>query len=527
MLGSLATLCALSTATLVPPVPADPDQPFAIQVVDRATGRGVPLVELRTTGQAVYVTDSAGRVAFDEPGLMDQDVFFTISSHGYEFPKDGFGIRGARLKTVPGGSARVEIDRKNLAERLYRVTGGGIYRDTVRLGLAAPIAHPVLNAKVMGQDSVLTVVYRGQVHWFWGDTNWPAYPLGDFQSPGAVSKLPGQGGLDPAVGIDLTYFTNPETGFARGTAKMPGDGPTWISGLAVLPDESGRERLYGGYAKIKPPLETYENGVMVWNDDTSAFDRVKPLPKGLPDYPEGHTFTLTEPDGATYLYFARPYPYLRVKADGPSYLDPSAYEGFTCLADGSTPSDPKVDRDEAGAVRYAWKRGQPAFTLKQQEALTKRELLQPGEGLIAMHDVETGRSIHPHGGSVAWNPFLKRWLMLFVEAGGQSSYLGEVYLSTSEAPEGPWAFARKVVTHDKYSFYNPRHHPFLDQDGGRLIHFEGTYVTTFSGNEHPTPYYDYNQVMYRVDLADPRLGLPATDRPNPIRAVLPAPRSPR
>ena len=45
-----------------------------IQVVDEATGRGVPLVELRTVNQVRYVTDSNGVVAFDEPGLMGRKV---------------------------------------------------------------------------------------------------------------------------------------------------------------------------------------------------------------------------------------------------------------------------------------------------------------------------------------------------------------------------------------------------------------------------------------------------------------------
>src|SRR5207237_2155347 len=40
------------------------------------------------------------------------------------------------------------------------------------------------------------------------------------------------------------------------------------------------------------------------------------------------------------------------------------------------------------------------------------------------------------------------------------------------------------------------------------IFFEGTYSHTFSGSPEPTPRYDYNQVMYRLDLADPRLALP-------------------
>jgi hypothetical protein len=71
-------------------------------------------------------------------------------------------------------------------------------------------------------------------------------------------------------------------------------------------------------------------------------------------------------------------------------------------------------------------------------------------------------------------------------------------------------YARKIVTHDKYTFYNPMQHPYFDQDGGRVIYFEGTYSKTFSGSEKkPTPRYDYNQIMYRLNLDDPRLALPA------------------
>ena len=39
----------------------------------------------------------------------------------------------------------------------------------------------------------------------------------------------------------------------------------------------------------------------------------------------------------------------------------------------------------------------------------------------------------------------------------------------------------------QYSFYNPKQHPMFDKDGGRIIFFEGTYTTTFSGNHDPTP----------------------------------------
>ncbi len=93
--------------------------------------------------------------------------------------------------------------------------------------------------------------------------------------------------------------------------------------------------------------------------------------------------------------------------------------------------------------------------------------------------------------------------MIFVQAGGSSSYLGEVWYAESEKIEGPWQNAKKIVTHEKYTFYNPVHHPFFDD--GRFIYFEGTYANTFSGNENQTPRYDYNQMMYRLDLSDARL----------------------
>ena len=102
-----------------------------------------------------YVTDSRGIVAFDEPGLMGRKVFFAVKSHGYEYPGDGFGFRGKALDVVSGGRGRVEIKRVNIAERLYRMTGAGIYRDSVLVGDKVPIAEPVLNAQVFGSDSVL------------------------------------------------------------------------------------------------------------------------------------------------------------------------------------------------------------------------------------------------------------------------------------------------------------------------------------------------------------------------------------
>jgi hypothetical protein len=100
----LVSLLALG-ASGVAPQASGPGRYFAIEVVDDQTGRGVPMVELQTTYGGRYYTDSAGLIAFDEPGLMGRRVFFGVAAHGHEFAKDGFGICGVVLEPKPGGSA--------------------------------------------------------------------------------------------------------------------------------------------------------------------------------------------------------------------------------------------------------------------------------------------------------------------------------------------------------------------------------------------------------------------------------------
>lgn len=485
-------------------------RPFAIQVIDEATGRGVPLVELETVNHVTFVTDSHGLAAITEPDLMHRNVYFTVRSHGYEFPADGFGFRGRTIKVEPGGKATLKLRRRNLAERLYRVTGAGIYRDTLLLGRQAPIKQPLLYGEVMGCDSVMTAIYRDRIYWFWGDTSRPGHPLAaNFHITGATTPLPGRGGLAPAVGIDFEYFLGGD-GAVRPTAQMPGDGPTWIAAVTVLPDETGRERMYASYVKIRNQLESYRWGFAVWNDETEQFDEVcrfdrRPL---IFLEPQAHTFVLQSGDGTEYVYFANPLPLTRVPANAKAFLDPTQYEGYTCLKPGTRPEDGQVERSSDGKLRYAWTRNTPPLTQKDQAKLVERGVIKADETLVALRDVETGRAVYAHSGSTYWNEYRRRWVMIAVELNGESSLLGDVWYAEADAPTGPWRYARKIVTHDRYSFYNPKHHPFFDEDGGRLIYFEGTYTHTFSGNERPTPRYDYNQMMYRLDLSQDDLNLP-------------------
>jgi len=480
---------------------------FVIEVVDEADGRGVPMVELTTTDEQRFYTDSAGLVAFDEPGLMNQRVFFKVSSPGYEYAADGFGMRGKALQVVPGGSATLKIKRVNIAQRMYRITGQGIYVHSARAGRKAPLKQPLLSGKVTGQDSALAAVYRGRVYHFWGDTNRPAYPLGNFSTSAATSLLPKDGGLDPSRGIDLDYFVD-DKGFSKPMFTLGKPGPVWVDGVTVLKDDKDQPRLITHYSRMKNLGTVVEHGLAEFDDETKKFEVIKQLPAEQKLHPRGHALYVRHGD-TDYIYFANPYPLVRVEADWKLVTDPTAYESFTCLKTGSRfdIEKPALDRapGDDGKLIYAWKRNTEPVYLKQQQQLIRRGHIKADESWIRTRNAQTDKPIQLHGGSVRYNAFRDKWIMIAVQAYGAESFLGEVWYSEADAPHGPWDKAIKVASHPKYDYYNPVHHDFYDREGGRYIYFEGTYVNTFSGTKVPTPRYNYNQLMYRLDLADKRL----------------------
>jgi hypothetical protein len=98
-------------------------------------------------------------------GMVFEGTRNRVKRQGYEFPAEGFGNRGQSFPFKAGGSAQIKDKRLNIAERLYRITGAGIYPDSI--------------------------------FWLWGDTNRPSYPPGNFSHfqrllcfPGAVVSIP-------------------------------------------------------------------------------------------------------------------------------------------------------------------------------------------------------------------------------------------------------------------------------------------------------------------------------------------------
>lgn len=500
----MITACLILLATSQAPVRAA--TPFRIHVVDAATGRGIPLVELETVHHVRLWTDNLGNVAFAEPDLLGRRVFFHVRSPGYRFREDGFGFAGVALQTRPGGEARLELERVQPAERLYRITGAGRLVHSRRLGLAPPLAADGPPGGVLGQDSVQATPWQGGLFWLWGDTSRARYPLGNFHASGARSPLPGPETFDPEEGILLDYFTG-EDGFCRPLCPVPGPGPVWLDALCTLPDAQGRSTLVCRYMRVRDLGTILEQGLAEWDPAAARFRPVRQVPVDAPLTPLGHPLQVRLGD-ARWLLCAHPFPLVRLPATREAFLDPARWEAFSCLEPGSAwEPEARVERDATGTAVWGWKPGTAWVDPRREETLVRRGVLAREERVWAIQDPAGGREVLLHAGSLHWNAWRRRWIVLAVEQGGTDSFLGEVWYVEAPTPMGPWENPRKVATHPGYSFYNPFQHPWFDREGGRVIFFEGTLAATFSRAAAPIPRYDYNQLLYRLDLGDPRLHL--------------------
>ena len=261
--------------------------------------------------------------------------------------------------------------------------------------------------------------------------------------------------------------------------------------------------MIAGYSRIKNLDEAYERVIAVFNDKAECFERLARLDVSLKEPTlAGHPFRANAA-GEDYFYFAGRRLFTRIEADIKHLADPKTYESFTPLTAGSNyeQAASKLDRSSDGRLIYAWKANTDAVNQERQQELIAAGKIKPEEALWQLRDSDTGQAIAAMAASVFWNDFRQRWVMLVEQ-------FGQVWYAEGDTFVGPWVYAKKIVTHDRYSFYNVTQHPYFDQDGGRLIYFEGTYTDTFANPPDITPRYNYNQIMYRLTLDDPRLFLP-------------------
>lgn len=433
----------------------DAGEPFRIEIVDRSNGWPVPLVELETVHGVKFVSDNNGLIAFDAAELMGRETWCGVRGFGYGVAKDGFGVEGVRFTPRPGGRARVDVERRIIAKRLGRITGAGVFCESQKLGEEEAWAE----SGVVGCDSVQSAVLDGKLFWVWGDTSLARHPLGIFDGTAARTPLRPLERLEPPVRLAFDYYRDP-AGVPKAIARMPGSGPTWLTGLARVQDAAGATRLVATFLKIKPPLDACRAGLCVWDTDAEQFHELTTIwersgdePRG-PPLLEGHPVAWQDPAGRPWLLFGNPFPCIRCPATFEAWADPKTWEPVAA---------PKV-----------------------------------------LHDAGGG-SVKPHSGSIAWSPWRKRWVAVFMEKFGKPSAFGELWYAEAGSPLGPWGTAVKVVSHENYTFYNPRIHPEFTDERSPVLIFEATFTRQFADTPPPVARHDYNQVLYRLDLDDAAL----------------------
>ncbi|MDG2388608.1 MAG: hypothetical protein P8M30_04745 [Planctomycetaceae bacterium] len=427
-----------------------------ITVIDAQNGWPVPLVELKTTNNIRFYSDNAGVIAFDLPEMMGTLTWFSIEGHGYGVEPDGFGFRGVRVTPDAGKELIVKVNRKLPAKRLGRITGAGLFAESQRFGDDTDWK----DQGIVGCDSVQNAVHHGKMYWLWGDTKLARYPLGLFDMLGATTDQKPITSFEPPLKLVYDYLTD-ENNHPRIVADMPGSGPTWLNAFISLPDRTGRQRLCATYTKIINQLSPYEMGLCVWNEETENLEQFKVLWEMSEDsptppvLPEGHVVRWSDERGHPWILFGDPFPRLKCHATFEAWSNPEAW----------------------------------TFLEPQKKVKT----------------LDGENSINPHRGSMAWNEYRKKWVTVFTQFGGDSSILGELWYAEADSPFGSWKDAVKVVTHNNYSFYNPRLHPEFTAEKSPILLFEATYTATFADHAIPTPRHDYNQILYRLDLNDPKL----------------------
>lgn len=469
---------------------------FSIRVIDQATKRGVPLVTLATPTES-FVSDSQGYIAYCDTDRLGKTSSFEVTSHGYRFEAGSID-----LDTVRGESRVIEVTRENIAERLYRLTGEGIHRESVRLGLTTPLVDPLLAGSVMNQDSAGMVSFGGSLFWIWGTTSRPSYPLAYFGATVSRSPLPTEGTLDPRAGVDFEYISD-ANGVARGLSPniAPTDLPTWLASPVVVPDADGVEQLLAVFIKPNPDLSLNRRGLVRFDPASTRFvDTQVEYPPSNFVAPSGEPVQVRH-GARTYVYYGSP---VRTLATAESVLDLGQYEVFSALPAGG---GKVLERESDGSLKYGFKVGALASTAAVVSAAKL-----PAEQALDGHlqDSLTGTSFQTAGAvAQSFSQRRQRFIRLVEQVSGTTSYLGELWYVEADTPMGPWVYARKVVSHDSYSFSSPWFYPQLEQADGRFVFFGGTYTSNLAGNNViNTPRYNGNQLMYRLDLDDTRLALP-------------------
>lgn len=501
---------------------------LAVEVDSNGIESGIPLVLFRTAGNYISLfTDSAGNAAFNEPGLMDGPLFFNVLADGYEIdPSPSVEIyelpydSGVVLNVSKYGSAKVLMRRTQMAARLYRLTGSGLYRDSVLTNASGDIPDSIISScreviddvGVLGQDTVMTGTYKGKVFWFFGDTtcqrsarqnNCEDYGM---YTVGATSCVPQSNGKCKAnEPPGLKYFSSQEGGFLHVKPMAPDIAPyeqnTWIAAVMVFTNSNGEEVMYSNYMKNPGDGEnagSIQSGMAKWNDALEVFEATSSWPLDIAFLNGVHTMQLLGED---------------VNADGYVYMS----GGLRVLA------------TEETVIEYTSYQQYNLDTHMWEYLYAGLGRLGEGNSTTAKHVGATTRKIKLHltsllpsswsVASVEWSEYVGMYVVL-----GNGGMHGGIYLAVGPRVTGPWSKGVLVASHNTSgtSCYNQVLLPHLFRDNGRYIQFACTFTAMWSDTDNEfsdsswstclfgmndgancantVPRYEYNNLVYEVDV---------------------------
>lgn len=284
------------------------------------------------------------------------------------------------------------------------------------------------------------------------------------------------------------------------------------------------------YLQLHESTEAFETrvtrGVMEYRPATQYFHRVATFPaREIDDLHIGSHAVHVPQERPTHIVFSGLAPNRRVEARAEAIVDIDRYESFTCLRAGvrTESGDPgaaadQLDRDGDGRLRYGWRRHTAPVGPREQAQLVAAGRIEPDERWFVLRDVRTGDELINQHHSLQWNPYRRRYAGLFTcqrqdESSRAETYevdsLNQTWYGEADTLLGPWAYLEKVVDVGDYAYYNPLYNPYFHEQGGRILYFEGTYTRFMNGSAPMRPRDNYNQVMHRLDLDDPRVVMPA------------------
>jgi hypothetical protein len=455
--------------------------------------------------RARFISDNQGIISILAPDLNGRKVRFLFQGHGYSIDKTDFwGQKSVTCLIKPGKTFKLKIKRKQLAQRLYRITGAGRYNNSILAGLTQRIpTRNLLPGKVIGQDSLIAIPWNNELWCFYGDT----IGLNSYNFSASCATLPLKSNrYDPEKFLPLKYKVD-EYGFARPMIKTGKKGFTWIE--YVLPVKidsikSQSEALLAKYVQHETLNKVAESGFAIMTRSSKNFKIIKKLNANkhhrcIHPYPvktASQSFFLLSPKrmvspGLKNIINQQKHFYFSPATENSS-------QEFSVLKKKKY----RLNRNKEQKLVYKWQQGAWHFDSKGKKQLFAPKIM-PAEALFSPIDLDSGKRIIKFTGSIVYNQYLKTWIAI-----NQGLEPGQITFSTSDTPTGPWTFARTITEFSNYNLYNPIIHPWFEIDQGRSILFEGTYTWFFSSSEKKTPWADYNQMMFKLDLTQPELQMP-------------------